>query len=61
MAMELFWVRWALTGLAAVVACVGFTLAEDWFTRLAMVLSVVAVHVVLVDAEARDGKKRLSP
>lgn len=61
MAMEMFWVRWALTGLAAVVAGVGCALADDWFTCIALALSVVAVHVVLVDAEARKDSKRLSP
>lgn len=61
MAMEMFWIRWAVTGLVAVAAGVGCALVDDWITRIALGLGVVAVHVVLVDAEARSGKRRLSP
>ncbi len=61
MAMEMFWVRWALTALAAVLAAVGCSLTDDWFTRIALAMSVLAVHVVAVDAEARSATKRLSP
>jgi len=51
MAMEAFWLRWAVTLLAAVLAGVGCWLVDDWFTRLAMWSGVVGVHVVLRDLE----------
>jgi hypothetical protein len=57
MAMEAFWIRWAVTLLAVLAAGVGCVLIDDPFTRLAMAAGALGVHVVLRDLERHPRKE----
>jgi hypothetical protein len=57
MAMEAFWIRWAVTLLAVLAAGVGCVLIDDPFTRLAMAAGALGVRVVLRDLERHPRKE----